>query len=258
MIWHLTVFLNTERVLLVSTDSESHFVHRDHSISRGSLKHMQFCHARLRSSHNFELTQAHLKHHVWPKMHLRSHHNESSSCWANISQEKVSQIAICQSLIFARQQGPFIIFDLTMTSTYKTLRNDHIVGGGVSSQSSPIVPNNVYIVQKLPFDSLQNKNVTLRHFLTQLLISSQLLQILLWCCYKFSPATTHRIVWIIRLKCVSCSAMWIDKNMHSSSTFLTRIQIILTPISLISIWLTCSNSRCLILKVVIVIWRISS
>ena len=194
-------------------------------------------------------------------MHLLSHHDESSCRRPNISQEKVCQIAVCQSLIFARQRSSFVIFDLTMASTHKTLRNYHIIGGGVSAQGSSIVPNNVHIVQKLPLNGLQHKNVTLRHFLAHLLISGQLLQILLWSCDKFAPATTHRIIWVTRLECVSCSTMWIDKDMHGA-TFMTTIQIILTPISrtisLISIHLTCSNPLRLILKVVIVIWRISS
>ena len=56
MIWHLTVFLDTEWVLLVSANGEPHFIHGDHSISRRSLKHMQLGHARFRSSHNFEFT----------------------------------------------------------------------------------------------------------------------------------------------------------------------------------------------------------
>lgn len=91
---HLGVFLHTECVLLVPSNSQTRLIHWHHAVSSRALKHVKFDHCRLRCRHDFEFRKPHLEHHMVSKSDLLSHHDESTSGRPYVSQVEIGQVSV--------------------------------------------------------------------------------------------------------------------------------------------------------------------
>ena len=111
--------------------------------------------------YNFELWQTHLKHHVWLWEHdFLSHHHEWSCRWSKVPQEKLAyRSIITKCLGWTITWWRWTVLYLTMPSRYKTFRYHDVIRRRVSTECSSVFTYNVDIVEKLPFDSFQYKNV---------------------------------------------------------------------------------------------------
>lgn len=80
-IGHLTVVLDAEIVVLITTNAESAIIYSYYSIPRGSLEDMKLYHVFLGGVNDLELGEAHLEHHVRLVEHdLMADHDESARC----------------------------------------------------------------------------------------------------------------------------------------------------------------------------------
>ena len=91
---HLGVFLDTEGVLLVSSDRKSRLIHGNHAVAGGSLEDMELAHGRLRCRHHFELGETHLEHHVARQGDFLADHDECTGGRTYIAQVKVCQVTV--------------------------------------------------------------------------------------------------------------------------------------------------------------------
>ena len=82
----------------------------------------------------------------------------------------------------------------------------HVITGGVATECRTIVTNDVNIVEKLTFNGLKYKDVTLLQLglvFSSRLVFSQFLQVLLWSGHKLSAAYSET------------TSLWVDKYMHA-------------------------------------------
>ncbi len=158
-ITHLRVILDAERVLLVSTDTQTQFIHGDNPISRGALKHMEFNKGFFGSWDYLEFWETHLEHHIgFVKHNLLTNHHESASSGTNISKVKFWVSVLPLVIMSIIRVNRWAVFNLAMSPGDKTLRNHNVIGCTMPTECSPVLPYDIDIIQKLSLHRFENED----------------------------------------------------------------------------------------------------
>ena len=103
-----------------------------------------------------ELTEAHLKHHIFSQEYFLSNHDKCSG-----GRPDISEVELASALRWRLLAVLLDVFYLTVAPTDKALRDDDVVACRVPAKGSPILADNVDIIQKLPLHSLQDQDVSI-------------------------------------------------------------------------------------------------